>query len=175
LPKLARSVARAYGTIRRTADDFRRSLLMDDELRKPIDEIRGAYRDARWEMQQASRKMMTELKQISDETRQAVEIDLLNKDDESASNIAVESQTGRVPASVNDESQPDTPKAGASEGASTEASSTFPTNSNTEAKIVAKGSLSEIEAASVPSDKPSESYEKASESTPLESPRQRSS
>jgi Sec-independent protein translocase protein TatA len=49
LPGMARSIARMYGSVRRTADEFRSTVLQDSDLREPIDEIRGAYREARWE------------------------------------------------------------------------------------------------------------------------------
>jgi Sec-independent protein translocase protein TatA len=61
LPKLARSIAKIYGQVRRTAEDFRTTVLEDEDLREPIDEIKGAYNDARWEVRDAERKARQQL------------------------------------------------------------------------------------------------------------------
>lgn len=53
LPKLARSLARAYGSVRRVADDFRTTVLQDEELSRPVNEIRSAYQETRWQLRQA--------------------------------------------------------------------------------------------------------------------------
>ncbi|MEE9386447.1 MAG: hypothetical protein V3V08_23780 [Nannocystaceae bacterium] len=53
LPKLARSVARFYGSIRRVADDFRATVLEDADIGEPIREIRTAYQQTRWQLRQA--------------------------------------------------------------------------------------------------------------------------
>lgn len=61
LPKLVRSIAKIYGQVRRTAEDFRNTVLEDEDLRSPIDEIKGAYNDARWEVRDAERKARQQL------------------------------------------------------------------------------------------------------------------
>lgn len=61
LPKLVRSIAKIYGQVRRTAEDFRNTVLEDEDLREPIDEIKGAYNDARWEVRDAERKARQQL------------------------------------------------------------------------------------------------------------------
>jgi Sec-independent protein translocase protein TatA len=61
LPKLIRSIARIYGQVRRTAEDFRNTVLEDEDLREPIDQIKGAYNDARWEVRDAERKARQQL------------------------------------------------------------------------------------------------------------------
>jgi Sec-independent protein translocase protein TatA len=61
LPKLARGVARFYGMIRRTADDFRSAILHDEDLREPFEEIKGAYDGARWELQRAREEARREM------------------------------------------------------------------------------------------------------------------
>jgi Sec-independent protein translocase protein TatA len=61
LPKLVRSIAKIYGQVRRTAEDFRNTVLEDEDLRQPIDEIKGAYNDARWEVRDAERKARQQL------------------------------------------------------------------------------------------------------------------
>jgi Sec-independent protein translocase protein TatA len=61
LPKLVRSIAKIYGQVRRTAEDFRNTVLEDEDLRTPIDEIKGAYNDARWEVRDAERKARQQL------------------------------------------------------------------------------------------------------------------
>lgn len=73
LPKLARSAARIYGTLRRTADEFQRTVMMDDELRKPIDEIRGAYDDARWDLHRATTRVRDELRGAVDDAKEVAE------------------------------------------------------------------------------------------------------
>lgn len=71
LPKLVRSIARVYGQIRRTAEDFRNTVLEDEDLREPIDEIKGAYNDARWEVRDAERKARQQLAKAQMEMRMA--------------------------------------------------------------------------------------------------------
>ena len=61
LPKLARSIAQIYGQVRKTAEDFRNTVLEDEDLREPIDEIKGAYNDARFEVRDAERKARQQL------------------------------------------------------------------------------------------------------------------
>ncbi len=71
LPKLARSIARIYGQVRKTAEDFRSSILDDEDLREPIDEIKGAYNDARFEIRDAERKARQQLAKAQMELRMA--------------------------------------------------------------------------------------------------------
>ena len=72
LPKLARSVARFYGTIRRTADDFKTAIMEDPDLNEPIDEIKGAYRQTRWEVRRAEEAARRELAKARMDARMAV-------------------------------------------------------------------------------------------------------
>lgn len=65
LPKIARTVAQLYGQLRKTADDFRSAVLMDDELRAPIREIRSVYHDARYEIQKTRTKMQREFEDVA--------------------------------------------------------------------------------------------------------------
>lgn len=71
LPKLARTIARIYGQVRRTAEDFRNSVLDDEDLREPIDEIKGAYNEARFEVRDAERKARQQLAKAQMELRMA--------------------------------------------------------------------------------------------------------
>jgi Sec-independent protein translocase protein TatA len=71
LPKLARTIARVYGQVRRTAEDFRSSVLEDEDLREPIDEIKGAYNEARFEVRDAERKARQQLAKAQMELRMA--------------------------------------------------------------------------------------------------------
>jgi Sec-independent protein translocase protein TatA len=71
LPKLARTIARVYGQVRRTAEDFRNSVLDDEDLREPIDEIKGAYNEARFEVRDAERKARQQLAKAQMELRMA--------------------------------------------------------------------------------------------------------
>jgi Sec-independent protein translocase protein TatA len=71
LPKLARTIARVYGQVRKTAEDFRSSVLEDEDLREPIDEIKGAYNEARFEVRDAERKARQQLAKAQMELRMA--------------------------------------------------------------------------------------------------------
>jgi Sec-independent protein translocase protein TatA len=71
LPKLARSIARVYGQVRKTADDFRNAVLQDEDLRAPIDEIKSVYEDARGEIRDAERKARQQLAKAQMELRMA--------------------------------------------------------------------------------------------------------
>lgn len=71
LPKLARTIARIYGQVRKTAEDFRSAVLDDEDLREPIDQIRGAYNDARFEVRDAERKARQQLAKAQMEMRMA--------------------------------------------------------------------------------------------------------
>jgi Sec-independent protein translocase protein TatA len=71
LPKLARSIARVYGQVRKTADDFRNAVLQDEDLRAPIDEIKGVYDEARGEIRDAERKARQQLAKAQMELRMA--------------------------------------------------------------------------------------------------------
>ena len=71
LPKLARMIARVYGQVRKTAEDFRSAVLEDEDLREPIEEIKGAYNDARWEIRDAERKARQQLAKAQMEMRMA--------------------------------------------------------------------------------------------------------
>lgn len=71
LPKLARSIARMYGQVRKTADDFRNAVLQDEDLRAPIDEIKGVYEEARGEIRDAERKARQQLAKAQMDLRMA--------------------------------------------------------------------------------------------------------
>jgi Sec-independent protein translocase protein TatA len=71
LPKLARSIAKIYGQVRKTAEDFRNTVLEDEDLREPIDEIKGAYNEARFEVRDAERKARQQLAKAQMELRMA--------------------------------------------------------------------------------------------------------
>ena len=74
LPKLARSIARTYGAIRRTAEEFRSQIMEDEDLRAPIDEVRSAYNDARWELKKAEAAARRELQRAEMEARKAAKL-----------------------------------------------------------------------------------------------------
>ncbi|GEM_PF-7089615 len=75
LPKLARTVARYYGTIRRVADQFRSALLDDEELRAPFDDVKGAYEKARGDVQKVQQAARRELAKAKLEARIAARRD----------------------------------------------------------------------------------------------------
>lgn len=72
IPKLARSVARAYGTVRRTAEEFRTQIMVDEDLRAPLDEVRSAYNDARWQVSQVQRDAREQLRKAEREAKTAM-------------------------------------------------------------------------------------------------------
>ncbi|HEY8375614.1 MAG TPA: hypothetical protein VIK91_03955 [Nannocystis sp.] len=53
LPGLIKTVARVYGSIRRTAEQFRAQVLEAEELREPLEEIRAAYHGTKAELDSA--------------------------------------------------------------------------------------------------------------------------
>lgn len=71
LPKLARSIARMYGQVRKTADDFRNAILQDEDLRSPIDEIKSVYDEARGEVRDAERLARQQLAKAQMDLRMA--------------------------------------------------------------------------------------------------------
>jgi Sec-independent protein translocase protein TatA len=71
LPKLARSIARMYGQVRKTADDFRNAILQDEDLRAPIDEIKNVYDEARGEVRDAERLARQQLAKAQMDLRMA--------------------------------------------------------------------------------------------------------
>jgi len=50
LPGMMKTLARAYGSIRRTAEEFRSQVMDAEELREPIEEIRAAYHGTKNEL-----------------------------------------------------------------------------------------------------------------------------
>ena len=50
LPGMMKTLARAYGSIRRTAEDFRAQVMDAEELREPLEEIRAAYHGTKNEL-----------------------------------------------------------------------------------------------------------------------------
>lgn len=72
IPKLARSIARAYGTVRRTAEEFRSQIMDDEDLRAPLDEVRSAYNDARWQVSKVQQEAQAQLRKAEQEARMAV-------------------------------------------------------------------------------------------------------
>jgi Sec-independent protein translocase protein TatA len=107
LPKLARTVARIYGQVRKTAEDFRSAVLEDEDLRSPIDEIKGAYNDARWEVRDAERKARQQLAKAQMELRMATARRLLSEREKQSKDEAKDE--------AKDESAKDGPAAGDAE------------------------------------------------------------
>lgn len=70
LPKMVKSIARFYGSLRRTAEQFRQQLLDDEELREPIDEFRKAYYGSQEQLQRVQNLARQEIHQASTEARQ---------------------------------------------------------------------------------------------------------
>jgi Tat protein translocase TatB subunit len=71
LPGMIKSVARVYGSLRRTAEDFRAQVMEAEELREPFDEIRDAYKGTKAELAQAQGAARRELAKARLEARMA--------------------------------------------------------------------------------------------------------
>lgn len=71
LPKIARGIAKLYGQIRKTADDFRASVLEDEDLNAPIREIRSVYNEARYEVKRGRDLTQREIAKARMEARMA--------------------------------------------------------------------------------------------------------
>jgi len=71
LPKIAHEIARLYGYARRTADQFRSAILEDEELNKPIREIRSIYHETRYELRRAEELAQREMAKVKMEARMA--------------------------------------------------------------------------------------------------------
>lgn len=71
LPKIIKGFARVWGSIRRTADEFKEAILEDEDLRAPVDEIKEAYHGTRQELRQAEETARRELARARMEARMA--------------------------------------------------------------------------------------------------------
>lgn len=71
LPDMIKVIARVYGSIRRTAEQFRSQVMEADELREPIDEIRAAYHGTRAELDSARDLARRELQRARTEVVRA--------------------------------------------------------------------------------------------------------
>ncbi len=71
LPGMIKTVARVYGSLRRTAEDFRSQVMEAEELREPFDEIRDAYQGTRAEIAKAQGAARRELAKARLEARMA--------------------------------------------------------------------------------------------------------
>jgi Sec-independent protein translocase protein TatA len=61
LPGMMKTLAKVYGSIRRTAEDFRAQVMEAEELREPIEEIRAAYHGTKKELMSAQELARREL------------------------------------------------------------------------------------------------------------------
>lgn len=71
LPGMIKSVAKVYGSIRRTAEEFRAQVMEADELREPIEEIRAAYHGTKQELLGAQDLARRELQRARSEAMKA--------------------------------------------------------------------------------------------------------
>lgn len=101
LPKIARSIARIYGQIRRTADDFKNQLLEDEDLNAPIREIKSAYNETRYQVRRAEEAAKRELAKARLEARLDAQ-----KQSASARKVAIEPTNEEAPAANNLTSEP---------------------------------------------------------------------
>lgn len=61
LPGMMKTLAKVYGSIRRTAEEFRAQVMEAEELREPIEEIRAAYHGTKQELMSAQELARREL------------------------------------------------------------------------------------------------------------------
>jgi len=71
LPGMMKSIAKVYGSIRRTAEEFRAQVMEADELREPIEEIRAAYHGTKQELLSAQDLARRELGRARSEAMKA--------------------------------------------------------------------------------------------------------
>ncbi len=74
LPKIARGIARLYGQVKRTADDFKSAILDDEDLNAPIREIKDAYNETRYQIQRAEQATKAEINKARMEARMAARL-----------------------------------------------------------------------------------------------------
>lgn len=172
LPGMMKTLARVYGSIRRTAEEFRAQVMEAEELREPIEEIRAAYHGTKQELLSAqelarrelgraraeamkAQQKLTELHR--EETRREAEATAALKAAEAAKKSAQPALQGRVSASepleddappVPEASKPATP---ASTPASTPTSGTASSAPVPEASSARAGGLNVPPAPKYPS------------------------
>ncbi len=71
LPGMMKTIAKVYGSIRRSAEDFRAQVMQADELREPIEEIRAAYHGTKQELLSAQDLARRELGRARSEAMKA--------------------------------------------------------------------------------------------------------
>jgi len=71
LPGMMKTLAQVYGSIRRTAEEFRAQVMDADELREPIEEIRAAYHGTKQELMSAQDLARRELGRARSEAMKA--------------------------------------------------------------------------------------------------------
>jgi Sec-independent protein translocase protein TatA len=71
LPSMIKAIAKVYGSIRRTAEEFRSQVMEAEELREPIEEIRAAYHGTKDELMNAQELARRELQRARAETMRA--------------------------------------------------------------------------------------------------------
>ncbi len=71
LPGMLKAIAQVYGSIRRTAEEFRAQVMEAEELREPIEEIRAAYHGTKQELASAQNLARRELARARSEALKA--------------------------------------------------------------------------------------------------------
>jgi len=71
LPGLMKTIAQVYGSVRRSAEEFRAQVMEADELREPIEEIRAAYHGTKQELLSAQDLARRELARARSEAMKA--------------------------------------------------------------------------------------------------------
>lgn len=107
LPGMMKTLARVYGSIRRTAEEFRAQVMEAEELREPIEEIRAAYHGTKQELLTAQELARRELGRARAEAMKAQQkLSELHREETRRETAALQ---GRVSASEPIEDEPAKP------------------------------------------------------------------
>jgi Sec-independent protein translocase protein TatA len=133
LPKIAREIARLYGYARRTADQFRSAILEDEELNKPIREIKNIYHETRYELRRAEELAQREMAKVRMEARMAAR----NQRKPASTDAASTSQTALETSASAEASDSDAGASGSSSSTSSTADSAAVPKGNADASATA--------------------------------------
>lgn len=144
LPGMMKTLARVYGSIRRTAEEFRAQVMEAEELREPIEEIRAAYHGTKQELLTAQELARRELGRARAEAMKAQQkLSELHREETRRETAALQ---GRVSASEALDDEPARPASASASSAHTPASTSAPASASTSAPAPAASSAPVLEA-----------------------------
>ncbi|MBK7830078.1 hypothetical protein [Nannocystis sp.] len=124
LPGMMKTLARVYGSIRRTAEEFRAQVMEAEELREPIEEIRAAYHGTKQELLTAQELARRELGRARAEAMKAQQkLSELHREETRRETAALQ---GRVSANEPLDDEPAKPSPPVPEASSPAASAPVP-------------------------------------------------